>query len=381
MSTATTRRVSAFRYAARDVDPMSWFTGPYVPLVFAAFVLFYGGTMSIATWGVSAWPATQLLGVAICTIGCLVIQLLTSLRNRVDWQIGVAAVVIGGAGFIVSALGYSQSVFAIELWWAPICFSLVLASLSPYLAPWRLLTYGGVALVTAVPVAFVIVDPRVPDWGSVSVFIIIASPLAVATAAGTAFSLTVVRQMLPIVDNRSSSMVSERAELDPVDEEAERASIARVTSRAVPFLRGVAERGTVDSADRALAGEIARYLRDDLVSRSDLAWLGLTADDRRVVVVDPERRADTMRSAQRTAIRDLVRAVLDDPTTDATTMLIELRPQDDGSTAVGITLDTELPEGRRVRHLAPYYFNLRGAMRDVRLSRDGLSFRVPPNEP
>ena len=116
------------------------------------------------------------------------------------------------------------------------------------------------------------------------------------------------------------------------------------------------------------------------MSRSDLAWLGLSADDRRVVVIDPERRADTMRSAQRTAIRDMVRAVLDDPTTDATTMLIELRPQDDGSTAVAITLDAELPEGRRVRHLAPYYFNLRGEMGDVQLGRDGLSFRVPPNE-
>jgi len=372
--------MSALRYAARDVDPMSWFTGPYVPLVFAGFVLLFGGTMSIVTWGESEWPALQLLGVAICTIGCLVIQLLTSLRNRVDWQLGVAAVAIGGVGFIVSALGYSQSVFAIELWWAPVCYALVLACLAPYLAAWRLLVYGLVALATAVPVAFVIIDPRVPDWGSVSVFVIVATPIAVAVAAGTAFSYTAVRQMLPIVDNRSSEVITARQELDPADEEAERAGLARFTARAVPFLRGIVERGVVEPADRALAGEIARYLRDDLVSRSDLAWLGLRADDRRVVVVDPERRADTMRSAQRTAIRDMVRAVLDDPTTDATTMLIELRQQDDGSTAVAITLDTELPEGRRVRHIAPYYFNLRGEMSDVRLGRDRLSFRVPPNE-
>jgi hypothetical protein len=86
-----------------------------------------------------------------------------------------------------------------------------------------------------------------------------------------------------------------------------------------------------------------------------------------------------MRSAQRTAIRDLVRAVLDDPSTDATTIFMELRAQDDGSTAVAVTLDTELPEGRRVRHIAPYYFNLRGEMKDVRLGRDSLSFRVPPS--
>ena len=372
--------MSALRYAARDVDPMSWFTGPYVPLVFAGFVLLFGGAMSIVTWTESEWPALQVIGVAICTIACLVVQLLTSRRNRFDWQVGVSAVVIGGAGFIVSALGYSQSVFAIELWWAPVCYALVLASLAPYLAAWRLLFYGMIALTTAVPVAFAIIDNQVPEWGSVSVFVILATPIAVAVAAGTAFSYTAVRSMLPIVDSRSIAVVSGRSELDPADEEAERAALARYTARAVPFLRTVAERGTVDATDRALAGEIARYLRDDLVSRSDLAWLGLRADDRRVVVIDPERRADSMRWTQRTAIRDLVRAVLDDPSTDATTMLIELRPQDDGSTAVAITLDTDLPEGRRVRHLAPYYFNLRGTMRDVRLNRDGVSFRVPPNE-
>lgn len=375
-----TRPSAVLRFSARDVDPMSWFTGPYVPLVFAVTVLLYGGLMSVLTWGLSDWPATQLLGVALCVIACVLIQLLTSSRNRFDWPLGVTALTVGGAGLVVSALGYSQSVFAIELWWAPVCYGLVLACLAPYLAPWRLLFYGVAALVSAVPAAFLIVDSRIPDWGSVSVFLMIATPVAIATSATTAFSYHIVHQLLPIVDNRSRAVVSKHLELHPDDEEAERASLARYTARAVPFLREIAARGTVDAADRALAGEIARYLRDDLVSRTDLAWLGLRADDTRVVVVDPERRADTMRAAQRTAIRDLVRAVLDDPSTDATTIYMELRSQEDGSTAVAVTLDAELPEGRRVRHLAPYYFNLRGEVADMRLGRDGLSFRVPPNE-
>lgn len=46
----TTRNVGLLRLAARDVDPMSWFTGPYVPLVFATFVLAWGGLMSVLTW-------------------------------------------------------------------------------------------------------------------------------------------------------------------------------------------------------------------------------------------------------------------------------------------------------------------------------------------
>lgn len=374
----STRASNALRLAARDVDPMSWFTGPYVPLVFAGFVALYGGIMSLLTWDESEWPGLQLAGVALCTAACLLVQLLTSLRNRFDWQLAAVVVGVGGTGLVVSALGYSQSVFAIEQWWAPFCFAIALSSLAPYLAAWRLLLWGGFALVTAVPAAFLIVDARVPDWGSVSVFLLIATPAAVSVGATTAFSYSVVHQMLPIVDNRSSEVVSEVFEPDPEDEEAERAELARFTARAVPFLRTIADRGTVTDGDRALAGEIARYLRDDLVSRTDLAWLGLRAEDTRVVVVDPDHRVQSMRAAQRTAIRDLVRAVLDDPATDATTIYMELRPQEDGSTAVAITLDADLPEGRRVRHIAPYYFNLRGEMGDVRLGRDRLSFRVPP---
>ncbi|PZQ89904.1 MAG: hypothetical protein DI534_09090 [Leifsonia xyli] len=373
-----TRASSALRLAARDVDPMSWFTGPYVPLVFSVFIALYGGLGVTLTWNQSQQPGLQLAGVALCAAACLVLQVLTSLRNRLDWPLAAVVVVMGGAGLLVSAVGFSESTFAIEPWWAPFCFALALSSLAPYLATWHLLSWGLLSLVTIVPATFVIIAPAVPDWGPVSLFLLIAYPPAVAVATTAAFSSSVVQQMLPIVDNRSHEVVSEVFEPDPEDEDAERATLAQYTARAVPFLRTIAERGTVTASDRALAGEIARYLRDDLVSRTDLAWLGLRAEDTRVVVVDPEHRVQSMRAGQRAAIRDLVRAVLDEPSTDATTIYMELRPQSDGSTAVAMTLDADLPEGRRVRHIAPYYFNLRGAMRDVKLGRDRLSFRVPP---
>lgn len=375
-----TTRAGALRLAARDVDPLSWFTGPYVPLIFGSMVAVYGALMTAVTWSTPVDSVLQLIGVALCVIACLLIQMLTSLRVRIDDLLGVVVVVIGGAGLVVSAFGYSHGPFLVEMWWAPFCFALVMASIVPYLSAWRILLFGALTIMTVVPMAFLLVQPQVVAWGPVSLFFIIATPVLVAIASGIAFSISVVRQVLPIVDNRSTGVVSELLEADPEDEEAERAVLARFTARAVPFLRSIAERGTVETDDRVVAGEIARYLRDDLVSRSDLAWLGLRAEDRRVVVIDPDHRADTLRAAQRAAVRDLVRVVLDDPETDATSVLIELRAEDDGSTAVAITLDSDLPEGRRVRHLSPYYFNLRGEMRDVRLSKAGVSFRVPPRD-
>lgn len=370
-----------FRLAPRDVDPLSWFTGPYVPLVFAALVVFDGVLLTVITFRVVEQPIYQVLGVAIATATCLTIQYMTSRPARSDNALGVVAVTGGGIALILSAYGYSGAAFPIENWWAPLCYSLVLSCIVPYLAPWRILMFGAIALVTAVPIAYLIIAGDNDRWAPVAGFLFVATPVALGVCAGTAFAFSVVSQVLPVVDNRSTSIVSEALEADPGDEEAERMTLAAYTARAVPFLRGIAERGTVEPHDRVVAGEIARHLRDDLVSRSDLVWLGLRADDHRVVVIDPEGRAATMRSAQRTAIRDVVRAVLDDPATDASSMLIELRAEAGGATAVAITLDTQLPEGRRVRHLAPYYFNLRGEMSDVRLSRDRLSFTVPPRDP
>ena len=57
------------------------------------------------------------------------------------------------------------------------------------------------------------------------------------------------------------------------------------------------------------------------------------------------------------------------------------RPREDRFDDEGYTRGyDDLPEGRRVRHLAPFYFNLRGEMRDVKLGRASLSFRVPVDD-
>ena len=379
MPTSSARRVMF--YAARDVDPMSWFIGPYVPLVFGALVALSGTAASVATWGQSAHPVLQPIAVLLCVAACLTVQLSTGLRARVDWRVGVLVLALGGAGLILSAVGYAGSSFMITTWWAPFCFALVFASLMPSLAPWRLVVWGVGCLATVVVAAFLIIDATVPQWGSIVIYLFVAAPLIVGIVGTTAFAYRIVDATLPLIDNRSYDLVSGgAASVDPGDEAAERETLARLTAQAAPFVRAVAERGRVTAEDRALAGELARQLRDDLVSRTGLAWLGLRDDDARVVVVDPDRRADAMRAAQRAAVRDLVRAVLDDPSTDATTVFMELRLQDDGSTAVAISLDAELPDGRRVRHLAPYYFNLRGEARDVRLGRDSVSFRLPPEQ-
>jgi hypothetical protein len=57
-----------------------------------------------------------------------------------------------------------------------------------------------------------------------------------------------------------------------------------------------------------------------------------------------------------------------------------LRRATDGATAVAVSMDQALPDGRRIMHLAPYYLTLRTAVEDLTIETERLlklSFRIP----
>jgi hypothetical protein len=66
---------------------------------------------------------------------------------------------------------------------------------------------------------------------------------------------------------------------------------------------------------------------------------------------------------------------------DSQSLLIELRAHADGSTAVALSLEVDLPEGKRIVMLAPYYLTLKDTVENLSWS-DGRSvmftFRIPP---
>jgi hypothetical protein len=370
------------RLSAQEIDPLSWFTGSLVPLVFAALNLLYGGTFAILTWGASREPLIQIIGVALCSAACVVVHLLTRpMRRGLGWGGASFALALGVVGFALSAIGYADSLLSIELWWAPFGLALVIGSLGPYLPARAIILLGSTATLISVPVAQLVVQAQVTGWGPIATAVIIASPLVSAIVATAAFSIAVVGRTLPLIERRSQTMLSVDAPQGARNEQLERDRLARLISRAAPFIEGVARAGEVTTADRTLAGNLARRLRDDLVTQSNLSWLDSVAQDR-LVVVDPDSQARRMTASQRTALRALIRAILDTPGTDTGSLLVELRAHPDGSTAVGVSLDFELPEGRRVMQLAPYYLALRGSVEDLEWSDDRflrVTFNLPPS--
>ena len=359
--------------SAQQVDPLSWFTGRVVPLVFAGLVVLYGA-FRIPTWLTSPLPWLQPIGVVLCAGACVLVYVLTRpLRPQLGWGGGIATILIAGAGVVASSIGYSGADISIELWWAPFGFALAIASLAPYLSARRVLALGGTSAVVVAVLAFWLVEPDITVWGPLSSMVIIAAPIVCGLVAAVTFSYVLVSRMTPIIERRSQMVLPLRPP-DAAAEEAERLRLARLSARAVPFLSGIAEGGHISAADRALAGQLARRLRDDLVTQSNLTWLDSIAEGTRLVVIDPEHRASRMRPSQRVALRSLLRAVLDTPGADSTSLLIELRGRPDGATAVAVSMDIELPEGRRIMHLAPYYLTLRTAVDDLTWDATSLSF-------
>ena len=93
---------------------------------------------------------------------------------------------------------------------------------------------------------------------------------------------------------------------------------------------------------------------------------------RPVVVMDPENRADAMNDAQKLALTGLITAILDTPGATSAAVLVELRGRKNGATAVGVSMDISLPEGRRTMHLAPYYLTLKTAFEGLSWSEGRL---------
>ena len=89
-----------------------------------------------------------------------------------------------------------------------------------------------------------------------------------------------------------------------------------------------------------------------------------------------------MSTAQRSALLGVLRAVTDG-SAPAAPLLIELRGEADGSTAVALSNDVTLPEGRRLTLLAPHYVSLRAAADDLEWEQGEklrLRFRFPPRQ-
>jgi hypothetical protein len=366
--------------SAQQVDPLSWFTGPFVPLSLAVFAAVYSSIVVAIGWGISDRPWLQVVAAMLCTSSGLIVHYATRpMRQSIGWATSALALAPSVAGMLLSALDYSGSELEVEFWWAPGTLALAFTSLAPYVSARMVLVLGGLATTVAVLGSVAILHAGVETWGPIGLALVSSYQPVLGLVATAVFSHTVVTTMLGMLEKSSRIMVAGQTIRDEAAARVEKAMVAQLTARAVPFLQSIISSGRISPSDRALAGQLARRLRDDLVTQSRISWLDSVASESRLVIVDPDRRARRLNHAQRSALRGMLGAILNTPGADRGSLMVDLREGPNSTTAVGVSLDMALPEGRRIMHLAPHYLALQAAVNDLSIdTRDllRLSFTV-----
>ncbi|MCU1543243.1 MAG: hypothetical protein JWM50_1108 [Microbacteriaceae bacterium] len=373
----------ALRVTPQQIDPLSWFIRPLVPITACALAVLVGLFTLVATWGRTHRPWLDVAAIVLIGGACILVQLLTRpLRPAFRARDAVGPLVLALAGLVVSAVGNAGSAVLVQHWWAPVGVGLVVATLGPYSTVRQVLAYGaGLGVATAVIASLAFWGPDAV-WPSTSVAFISGSTIVVATVATATFGYVVVASTQRLLMGAGKAPPTTDAASEEAARRVERRTLARLGNRVAPFLEGIATAGVVTDTDRALAGQLARQLRSDLVSQANRTWLDSIALFGRIYVVDPDNRADRMNAAQRTALRALLNAVMENPGAAVGSLFLELRGDEDDSTAVALTLDFSLPEGRRTLMLAPYYLTLQTTVDSISWdpSRDLLRFQVPARE-
>ena len=375
-------RGDAWNVTPQQIDPLSWFTRPLVPVAFAGLAALIGVATTVIQWRLADEPWLDVLAIALIASACVLIQIWTRpLRPMFGPRQALVPLALTVAGLALSTVSAIDSATLVQYWWASIGVGCVIAALGPFSTVRQILVYGsGLTAVTAA-CGYVAFAPVSTVWPSLSVTLIASCAGVVATVATATFCYVVVSRTQALLRGAGTVPPASPGEQasDELARRVERRTLARLGNRVAPFLEHVAEAGEVTAADRALAGQLARQLRSDLVSQVNRTWLDSIALFGRIYVVDPDKRADRMNPAQRTALRALLLSVTNNPGAAVGSLFIELRGEPDGSTAVALSLDFSLPEGRRAMLLAPYYLTLQTTVDSLTWdpSRDLLQFQLP----
>ena len=373
---------SPWSFSPQDVDPISWFTGPRIPILFSLAGAVEGLFITILYWGRWSNIPLQFLGVALfLAAGWLTASGGRPHRPRFGPARSAGVLLVGCAGVISSAIGTVGGTLPVEQWWPNIALGITVVVISPYCTPRNLLAASIPLVIFSGVLGLVVFSGAQDFWPPAAVFLLGAGPTAIGAAAGIVFSYTVVSRTRAMLDT-AAGVEEFYPTVEPLDDEEQRDRIARLSARIAPFVEQVARAGVITDSDRALAAQIARRLRSELLLESDKSWLDVVAHKSGMIVSDPARLADRMNESQRAALQGLLVAAMESSVVDSQTLLIELRAQPDGSTAVALSIDVDLPEGRRLVLLAPYYLTLKTTVEDLSWD-DGRSllmrFRIPPS--
>ncbi len=215
----------------------------------------------------------------------------------------------------------------------PVSLGLLLLAIGPYRPAVELAAAGSLS---AIFVGFLTLL-EVPQLGTSTppVAFVLAgmAPVLALSYASATYSGKLVDALERWQHRALHSVVSRTSRLkDGIARSVQHDRVTILGRDVLPYFNSLLERETVTVEDRARAREIAESIRALMVAEADRTWLELIVEGDKAsggvrlggTVIDPDGRASAMGSDQRTALRALVIAILDEPTFEQDTLAIEL---------------------------------------------------------
>ena len=265
----------------------------------------------------------------------------------------------------------------------PLSLGLLMVAIGPYRPATELATAGSLS---AIFVGFLPLL-EVPQLGSsvppVAFVLAGMAPVLALSYASATYSGRLVDALDRWQSRALHSVASRTSRLkDGIARSVQRDRIMILSRDVLPYFSTILGRTTVTAEDRTRAREIAESIRALMVAEADRTWLEVVVASDAVAggrpgstVIDPGGRASAMGPDQRTALRALIVAILDEPTFEQDTLTIEL----DGRAKVcrgAITAYLDAGETFVRSAFAPYFAVMRIVFSSIHVEFQGRALTI-----
>lgn len=317
----------------QQLDPIGTLGSRSISVLFAAGAFSYGLVMTVRSFDRVASPALAILALLCLAAASLVVVVKTS-QKRAPFPRSSHVLVhlLALTGIALAAAGHWGADRAIQDDFGPMALGLLVIALGAYRPAPELAAAGSLSAVFIGFLALLEVPALHPTAPTVSLVLVEMAPVLALSYGSASFSGAVARELEWWQRRARESVVDRTNQLhDGIVRSVQHDRIVILGRDVLPFFDSLLASGQVTDRDRVRAREIADSIRGVMVRQAERSWLQDLADQEGtgeaigVTILDEGGRAARMGNGQRTAIRALILALLDERARRVGALRIELR--------------------------------------------------------
>lgn len=368
----------------QQLDPVGTLGSRMLAIVLAVGAFYYGIVMTVRSLDqVSSLPLAilALLWLAAASLTVVVATSPSRAPFTRSSHVVIHLLALGSVALSVASQWGANRLIQDDF--GPMALGFLMLAIGPYRPATELATAGSLSAVFIGFVTLLEVPALQSATPPVAFVIVGMTPVLALSYASASYSGRLVESLERWQRRAMHSVASRTSRLrDGITRSVQHDRVMILGRDVLPFFNSVLERETVTPDDRARAREIADSIRALMVAEADRTWLevvagddGMEAERLQRAVIDPAGRASAMVTDQRTVLRALIVAILDEPAFVQHTLKIELGGR--GAVCRGVltaNLDTTDSFVRSV--FAPYFAVMRIVFSHLQVEFQNLTLTI-----